>query len=113
MERLYNCFRSENLDVMRLDAQRLIRVVLSTGSTKDLIPHEGSEPVLLDRPPVGWSSSMAAACALHIDQAARSPRRPYVVREMLHRLVLHLPEPRDQYYMAEAHWVLGARAWSG
>ena len=53
VEHLYNCFRSENLDVMRADAQRLIRVVLPIGSTKDLIPHEGSQPVLLDRPPVG------------------------------------------------------------
>lgn len=32
---------------MRTDEQRLIRVVLSIGSTKDLIPHEEIEPVLL------------------------------------------------------------------
>ena len=37
---------------MRIDAQRLIRVVLSIGYTKDLIPHEGIEPVLLDRLPI-------------------------------------------------------------
>ena len=43
VERLYNCFRSENLDVMRTDVQRLIRVVLPIGYTKDLIPHEGIE----------------------------------------------------------------------
>jgi hypothetical protein len=69
---------------------------------------------MTDRLSVGLDS-MAADCLLHTDQAAQRSGRLYVAREMWRTIVLHLdlPQPRDQYYMAEAHRVLGASARSG
>ena len=64
---------------------------------------------MTDRLSVGLDS-MASACALDANQAARKPGRPYVVREMLHTIVLYVPQPRNQYYMAQARLGLGRKS---
>jgi hypothetical protein len=98
-----HCFRSEDLDAMREDAQRLIRVVHTIGLTEDLIPHESSEPI--PGPTIRLSvdpAAMAADCALRAGQAAREMGRLYVAREMFHTIIIHFPQPRYQYYATQA-----------
>ena len=68
-----HCHRSEDLDAMREDAQRLSRTVNMIDSGEDPIPPESSESVPLG-PIVRLSAdpgAMAASCTLHTGQAAQ------------------------------------------
>jgi hypothetical protein len=61
-----DCFKSEGLDVIRVDAHRLIRAVHTIKSTEDPIPDESNKPVPLE-PTTHLSvdpGAMSAACAL-------------------------------------------------
>jgi len=99
-----HCFRSEDLDAMRMDAQRLSRAVNTTDSAEDPIPTERNEPVPLG--PIFRLSAdpaaMAASCTLRAGEAAREMGRLNVAREMFHRVVINFPQPRYQYYVAQA-----------
>jgi hypothetical protein len=99
-----HCFRSEDLDAMRGDAQRLGLAVNTNDSTEDPIHPESNDPVPL------WPifrlsadpAAMAASCALRAGQAAREMGRLNVAREMFHKVVINFPQPRYQYYVAQA-----------
>jgi hypothetical protein len=97
-------YRSEDLDAMRNDAQRLSRALDTIDSAEGPIPPESNEPVPLG-PSVRLSAdpaAMAAACALHAGQAAQGMGRPHVAREMFHMVITNFPQPRYRYYVAQA-----------
>lgn len=99
-----HCFRGEDLDGMRVDAQRLIRGAQAIGTLDDPIPHESHQPVPLE-PTIRLAvdpAEMAAACALRAGQSAREMGRLYVAHEMFHTILIHFPQPRYQYYAAQA-----------
>lgn len=99
-----HCFRSEDLDAMRADAQRLGLAVNTTDSTEDPIHPESNEPVPLG-PTIRLSAdpaAMAASCALRAGQAAREMGRLNVAREMFHGIVINFSQLRYQYYAAQA-----------
>lgn len=99
-----HCFRSEDLDAMRGDAQRLGQAVNITDSAEDPIHPESNEPV----PPgpifrlSADPAAMAASCALRTGQTAREMGRLNVAREMFHMVVANFQQPRYQYYVAQA-----------
>lgn len=99
-----HCFQSEDLDAIRGDAQRLGLAVNTTDSAEDPIHPESNEPVPLG--PIFRLSAdpaaMAASCALHAGRAARETGHLNVAREMFHRVVINFPQPRYQYYVAQA-----------
>ena len=99
-----HCHRSQNLDAMRADAQRLSRTVHPIDSTEGQILPEKNEPV-----PVGPTfrlsadpAALAAACALHTGQAAQEMRRLNVAQEMFYMVLINFPQSRYQYYVAQA-----------
>ena len=97
-----HCLRSEDLEAMRTDTHRLIRVVHRIDSAENPIPLESSKPVPLG-PTIRLSVNpavMAAACALRAGQAARETGRLYIAREMFHTIVILFSQPRHQDYMA-------------
>jgi hypothetical protein len=99
-----HCDRSEDLDAMRADAQRLSRAVDTIDFAEDLIPPESNELVPLG-PTLRLSAdpaAMAAACALRAGKAAQEMRRLNVAREMFHMVVINFPQPRYEYYAAQA-----------
>jgi hypothetical protein len=99
-----HCFRSEDLDAMRADAQRLSIVENTTDSAEDPIHPESNEPVP-PAPTIRLSAdpaAMAAACALHTGQAAQEMRRLNVAQEMFHMVIINFPQSRYQYYVAQA-----------
>jgi hypothetical protein len=99
-----HCFRSEDLDAMRADAQRLSLAVNTTDSPEDPIPPESNEPVPLG-PTIRLSAdpvAMAASCALRTGQTAREMGHLNVAREMFHMVVANFQQPRYQYYVAQA-----------
>jgi hypothetical protein len=99
-----HCYRSEDLDAMRIDAQRLSQALDTIDSAEGPIPAESNEPVPLG-PSVRLSAdpaAMAAACALHAGQAAQEMGRPHVAREMFHMVITNFPQPRYRYYVAQA-----------
>jgi hypothetical protein len=99
-----HCFRSEDLDAMRTDAQRLSLAVNTTDSAEAPIPTESNEPVPLG--PIFRLSAdpaaMAASCALRAGQAAQGMGHLNVAREMFHMIVRNFPQPHYQYYVAQA-----------
>jgi hypothetical protein len=99
-----HCYQSENLDAMRVDAQRLTRAINTIDSAAGPIPLESDEMAHLG-PTVRLSvdpAAMAASCALRAGQAAQEMGRLYVAREMFHMIVINFPQPRYQYYAAQA-----------
>jgi hypothetical protein len=99
-----HCSQDENPDVMRADAQRLSRVADTIHSDAASILPESHDPFRAG-PTVRLSidpAAMAAACALHAGQVAQRMGRLYVAREMFRMVVLHFPQPRYQYYAAQA-----------
>ncbi len=99
-----HCHRGDDLDAMRADAQRLSGAANAIDSAVIPIPLESREPVhsgLIGRLSVD-PAEMAASCALHTGQVAQEMGRLYVAREMFHMVVVTYPEPRYQYYAAQA-----------
>jgi len=99
-----HCYRSEDLDAMSTDAQRLSRAVTTIDSAEDPILPESNEPVPLG-PSIRLSAdpaAMTAACALRAGQAAQGMGHLNVAREMFHMVVRNFPQPRYQYYAAQA-----------
>lgn len=99
-----HCAQSEDLDAMRVDAQRLSLAADSMGSAADPNPNESEGPV-----PVGPTSrlsvdpaEMAASCALHAGHVAQDMGRLYVAREMFQMIVTNFPQRRYGYYTAQA-----------
>jgi hypothetical protein len=89
---------------MRVDAQRLTRAINTIDSAAGPIPLESDEMAHLG-PTVRLSAdpaAMAAACALRAGKAAQEMRRLNVAREMFHMVIIHFPQPRYQYYAAQA-----------
>jgi hypothetical protein len=89
---------------MPMNAQRLSLVVNTTDSAEDPIPTESNEPVPLG--PIFRLSAdpaaMAASYTLRAGQTARETDRLSVAREMFHMVVINFPQPRYQYYVAQA-----------
>jgi hypothetical protein len=99
-----HCYRSEDLDAMRTDDQRLSRAVHTIDSAEDPILPESNEPLPLG-PTVRLSAdpaAMTAACALRAGQVAQRMGHLNVAREMFHMIVKNFPQPRYQYYVAHA-----------
>ncbi len=99
-----HCYRSEDLDAMRTDAQRLSRAVNTIDSAEDPILPESNEPLPLG-PTVRLSAdpaAMTAACALRVGQVAQGMGHLNIAREMFHMIVKNFPQPRYQYYVAQA-----------
>lgn len=99
-----HCFRSEDLDAMRADAQRLGLAVSTTDSAEEPIDPESIAPVPFG-PPIRLSAdpaAMAASCALRTGQAAREMGRLNVAREMFHNVVANFQQPCYQHYVAQA-----------
>ncbi len=89
---------------MRADAQRLSRAVNTIDSAEGPLSPESNELVPLE-PTFRLSAdpaAMAAACALRAGKAAQEMRRLNVAREMFHMVVINFPQPRYQYYAAQA-----------
>jgi hypothetical protein len=99
-----HCSQSEDLDAMRVDAQRLSLAVDVMDPATDPIPPESQEPVPTG--PTGRLSvdpaEMAAACALRAGQLAQGIGRLYFAREMFQMIVTNFPQPRYRYYVAQA-----------
>ena len=99
-----HCSRGEDLDALRADAQRLSRMTNTIDA--DAVPAlPGSHEAFIAGPTIRLSTdpaAMAAACALHTGQVAQGIGRLYVAREMFRMVVLHFPQPRYQYYVAQA-----------
>ena len=99
-----HCYRSEDLDAMRADAERLSRTVHTIDSAEGPILPEQNEPVPLG-PTFRLSAdptAMAAACAIHTGQAAQEMGRLNVAQEMFHMVIINFPQSRYQYYAAQA-----------
>ena len=99
-----HCYQSQDIDAMRTDAEQLSQAVHTTDSGDDPIPPESNDQAPL-KPTVRLSAdpaAMAAACALHAGQAAQERRRINIAREMFHMVVINFPQPRYQYYVAQA-----------
>jgi hypothetical protein len=98
-----HCSRSEDLEALRADAQRLSLTVGAMGSAVDVIPAANEEPVM---GPIARLSAdpaaMAAACALRAGQVAQGMERWSLAREMFQMIVKDFPQPRYRYYAAEA-----------
>ena len=98
------CSQSEDLDAMRVDAQRLNLAGNMTDSAGAPIFSESEEPapmestVRLSADP----SAMAAACALRAGQVAQERGRVSFAREMFQMIVTNFPQPRYRYYVAQA-----------
>lgn len=91
-----HCLRSEDLEAMRADTHRLI------GAAQMIDIAEG--PISL-APTVRLSvdpAAMAAVCALRTGQAAQVMGHLHVAREMFYMVVINFPQPRYQYYAAQA-----------
>jgi hypothetical protein len=89
---------------MRTDAQRLSQAVHTIDSAEDPILPESNEPLPLG-PIVRLSAdpaAMTAACALRAGQVAKRMGHLNVAREMFHMIVKNFPQPRYQYYVAQA-----------
>ncbi|MGH7182536.1 MAG: hypothetical protein ACREJN_11225 [Nitrospiraceae bacterium] len=99
-----HCYRSEDPDAMRADAQQLSRAVHTIDSVRDPITPEGNEPV----PPGPTSrlsvdpAEMAASCALHAGQFAKEIGHLDIAREMFQMVVINYSQPRYQYYTDQA-----------
>lgn len=99
-----HCSRSEDLDAMRVDAQRLSLAGNMTNSAGDPIFPESEEPASMG-PNVRLSadpSAMAAACALRAGQLAQERGRRSFAREMFQMIVTNFPQPRYRYYVGQA-----------
>jgi hypothetical protein len=99
-----HCSQSEDLDAMRVDAQRLSLAVHVMDSVGDPIPPEREEPAAMG-PTVRLSAdpaAMAAACALRAGQVAQAMGRLSFAREMFQMIVTNFPQPRYRYYAAQA-----------
>lgn len=99
-----HCSQSEDLDAMRVDAQRLSLAVDVMDPAADPIPPESEEPAPVG-PPSRLSvdpAAMAAACALRAGQVAQEMGRLSFAREMFQMIVTNFPQPRYRYYAAQA-----------
>jgi hypothetical protein len=99
-----HCSQSEDLDAMRVDAQRLRLAVDVMDPAADPIPPESEERAFMG-PTVRLSADpapMAAACALRAGQVAQEMGRLYYAREMFQMIVTNFPQPRYRYYAAQA-----------
>ena len=99
-----HCSQSEDLDAMRVDAQRLSVAADVVDSAADPIPSKGEEPAPME-PSVRLSADpgeMAAACALRAGQVAQERGRRSFAREMFQKIVTNFPQPRYRYYAAQA-----------
>jgi len=99
-----HCSRSEDLDAMRVDAQRLSLAGNMTDSAGDPIFPESEESASMG-PNVRLSadpSAMAAACALRAGQIAQERGRRSFAREMFQMIVTNFPQPRYRYYATQA-----------
>jgi hypothetical protein len=105
-----HCFRSENLDAMRVDAKRLSHAAGAIDSPADPI-----SPARDESPRVGLSprlsvdpAAMAAACALHVGQVAQGTGHPFLAKEMFQMVITHFQHPSYRYYVAQARQGLEA-----
>lgn len=99
-----HCSQSEDLDAMRVDAQRLSVAADVMDPAADPIPPNGEEPAPME-PSVRLSAdpaAMAAACALRAGQVAQGMGRRSFAREMFQMIVTKFPQPRYRYYAAQA-----------
>jgi len=99
-----HCYRSEDVYVMRTDAQLLSRTLNTIDSAEGPLSPESNELAPLG-PTVRLSAdpaAMAAACALRAGKAAQEMRRLNVAHEMFHMVIINFPQPRYQYYAAQA-----------
>ena len=98
------CSHGEDLDAMRLDAQRLSLAGNMTDSAGNPISPENEEPASMG-PNVRLSadpSAMAASCALHAGEVAEERGRLSFAREMFQMILTNFPQPRYRYYAVQA-----------
>lgn len=99
-----HCSQSEDLDAMRIDAQRLSLAVDVMDPAADPIPAESEELAPME-PSVRLSAdpaAMAAACTLRAGQVAQGMGRLSFARQMFQMIVTNFPQPRYRYYVAQA-----------
>ncbi len=99
-----HCSQSEDLDAMRVDAERLRLAVDVMDPAADPTPPESEERAFMG-PTVRLSAdpaAMAAACTLRAGQVAQGMGRLYMAREMFQMIVTDFPQPRYRYYAAQA-----------
>jgi hypothetical protein len=99
-----HCSHSEDLDAMRVDAQRLSLAVDVMDSAANPIPSEREELAPIE-PSVRLAAdpaAMAAACALRAGQLAQERGLRSFAREMFEMIVTNFPQPRYRYYVAQA-----------
>jgi len=99
-----HCYRSDDLDAVRLDASRLTHAAGTTYAATDpmLLPFD--QPA--DRQPSVRTSvdpaAMAAACALHAGQIAHQKGHVDLAEEMFMLVITNFPQPSYRYYVAQA-----------
>jgi hypothetical protein len=105
-----HCYRSENLDAMRGDAQRLSQAAGVIDSPADPIAPASDESSHVRLPPrlSVDSGAMAAACALHVGQVAEETGHPFLAREMFQMVITNFRQPPYLYYVAQARQGLEA-----
>ena len=99
-----HCSQTEDLEAMRVDAQRLSLVGNVTDSVEDPISPQSEEATSMG-PSARLSadpSAMAAACALRAGQVAHERGLRSFAREMYEMIVTNFPHPRYRYYVAQA-----------
>jgi len=98
-----HCSQSEDLDAMRVDAERLSLAVDVMDPAADPIPPENEEPLMGSPARLAADpAAMAAACALRAGQVAQGTGRLSFAREMFQMIVTNFPQPRYRYYAAQA-----------
>ena len=98
-----HCSQSEDLDAMRVDAERLSLAVDVMDPAADPIPPENEEPLMGSTARLAADpAAMAAACALRAGQVAQGTGRLSFAREMFQMIVTNFPQPRYRYYAAQA-----------
>ena len=91
-----HCLRSEDLEAMRTDTHQLIRAADMINAVEGPIPLAPTVRLSVD------PAAMAAACALRTGQAAQLMGHLHVAREMFYMVVINFPQPRYEYYAAQA-----------
>lgn len=99
-----HCHQSDDLDEMRVDAQRLSRAADTISYPAAPMLPESIEPVTSE-PAVRLSvdpSAMAAACALRTGQVAQDTGRRNIAREMFLTIITNFPQSPYRYYVVQA-----------
>ena len=99
-----HCSHSDDLEAMRVDAERLSLAGHMPDSVGNPIFPQSEEAASMGPSArlAADPSAMAAACALRAGQVAQERGLRSFAREMYQMIVTNFPQPRYRYYVAQA-----------